>query len=424
MSQTQPPGHPQTFRLRQADEPRPSTGWVCLAQGFRPFFAASGILACLQILWWVATYTGWSGQSSPMPLSILHASEMTFGVVGAAIAGFLLTAVPKWTDSTPHSDASLACTVVAWSAARVVAIVPDHVPPAAIVVGCVGFWALLLVQIGIPIVRARKPRNYGFPVLIALMASSHVVALSPWWMRDPGQISQARSALDLGLCIVAALIAVIGGRVMPMFTDNGIRRLGVTDYRRWQIPAFERTLMVMVAAQVVLAAATLFGASWSSSAAAFVALPLGAMLLWRNVQWFHPAIRRDPLLWVLHLGHACLGLSWLLRGVENLGIFILPPLVATHLMGSGAMGIMVLGFMSRVILGHTGRALTTPPGVALSFVLLAVAAGTRTVTPLLALEFQRSLVVVAGTLWTLSFLIFLVAYLPMLLRPRPDGMPG
>ena len=87
-------------------------------------------------------------------------------------------------------------------------------------------------------------------------------------------------------------------------------------------------------------------------------------------------------------------------------------------------GIMVLGFMSRVILGHTGRALKTPPGVALSFVLLAVAAGTRTVTPLLALEFQRSLVVVAGTLWTLSFLIFLVAYLPMLVRARPDGMPG
>ena len=64
-----------------------------------------------------------------------------------------------------------------------------------------------------------------------------------------------------------------------------------------------------------------------------------------------------PILWILHVGYLCLALGLLARGLADLGL--VPATRAQHLLTVGAIGVLCLGMMSRVVLGHTGRALRT-----------------------------------------------------------------
>ena len=80
--------------------------------------------------------------------------------------------------------------------------------------------------------------------------------------------------------------------------------------------------------------------------------------------------------------------------------------------------------MSRVALGHTGRALTPSLAVTASFVLVTLAAFVRVVVPLIDLALYRASVFGAGALWTAAFAVHLAVYLPILISPRADLKPG
>ena len=67
--------------------------------GFRPFFVLAACAAIGTLIVLVAGFAGASGVSDALPLARWHGHEMVFGFVGAAIAGFLLTAVPSWTGT-------------------------------------------------------------------------------------------------------------------------------------------------------------------------------------------------------------------------------------------------------------------------------------------------------------------------------------
>ena len=147
----------------------------------------------------------------------------------------------------------------------------------------------------------------------------------------------------------------------------------------------------------------------------------GAHLI-RLAGWFDRRIPGIPLLWVLHLGYAWMPLGFILKGFGAKGW--LNPLLATHAFTVGCVGMLILGMMSRVALGHSGRELKPAPPMVVAFVLLALAGVTRALIPLAFPQLYRACIGISGGLWSLAFLIFAIVYSPILTQPRVDGKPG
>jgi len=114
---------------------RKTHGPAVLAQGFRPFFLLAGVWAVAALALFVASLHGWGVLPTAFDPVEWHAHEMLFGYIGAAIAGFLLTAIPNWTGRLPLEGAPLLGLALVWMAGRVVIAVSDRIGaiPAALI---------------------------------------------------------------------------------------------------------------------------------------------------------------------------------------------------------------------------------------------------------------------------------------------------
>jgi uncharacterized protein involved in response to NO len=150
---------------------------------------------------------------------------------------------------------------------------------------------------------------------------------------------------------------------------------------------------------------------------------VGALAAARARHWGAWHSRRDPLLWILHAGYGWLVLGLVLRGIGP-WVGAAFESIATHALTAGAIGSLTLGMMARVALGHTGRMLAAPRGLAAAFVAITVAALVRVGVPWLAPSVYRIGLGIAGLAWMTAFAIFAWIYAPVLLAPRVDSRPG
>jgi len=125
---------------------------------------------------------------------------------------------------------------------------------------------------------------------------------------------------------------------------------------------------------------------------------------------------------VLHLGYAWLVAGFALKALAAAGMG--NPMLAIHAFTAGGIGLLTLGMMARVALGHTGRALRPAPAMTWAFLLLNLAALTRVFLPMISPGNYRAWIVLAGIFWSMAFAIFVIAYARILIRPRVDGRPG
>ena len=88
------------------------------SNGFRPFFLLAGLWAPIGVGLWVLSLTGVDMPDGPLPLVRWHAHELLTGFVGAAMIGFLTTAVPNWTGQRSYAGPRLMGLVVLFAAAR------------------------------------------------------------------------------------------------------------------------------------------------------------------------------------------------------------------------------------------------------------------------------------------------------------------
>jgi len=383
------------------------------ARGFRPFFLLASIQAALFVPLWVAVLDGWVSAPVWLGLTIWHAHEMLFGFCAAAIAGFLLTAVPVWTGTIALSGRPLAALVALWVAGRVAMLVADRAPVATALVDF-AFLPALAAAVSPAILQARVARNYGFPlVLLGLACANGFVHADALGIRAGVAQTGLRVAVDL----VALLVLVIGGRIVPGFTTNALRRGGSEDEA--QGPAWTSYAAVPLYVAFALADVALPGSAWSGGAAALAAFVLAARMSgWKSLRVMH-----DPLLGSLHLGQA-----WVVAGLASLALSDLtdawPRGVAVHALTAGAFGSMILGVMTRVALGHTGRPLVAPASAVVAYALVTAGALLRTVGLAALPGVPLVVLTLAGALWSGGFVAFLVGYARVLLDPRADGKPG
>lgn len=380
-----------------------AAAWPLLSAGFRPFFLCAGVWACLAMGLWLPLLAGTLQLPSLFDPVAWHFHEMVFGFVAAAIAGFLLTAIPNWTGRLPLQGWPLAGLVLLWLLGRICVAFSATIGGGLATVGDVAFLAVFLAVVGREIIAGRNWRNLpvlmALGLLIAANAMSHAGAL--------GYADWGAAGKRLAISVVLMLISLIGGRIIPSFTGNWLRRQGAEDLPT----AFDRfDSAVLAVSGGALAAWVIFDLTAMIGVLLLLAAAAHGL---RLARWRGPATRREPLLWILHIGY-----GWLPLGLGLLGGSAWAPYLTTsalHALTVGAMGTMILAVMTRASLGHTGAALTADRGTLLVYLLVLAAAVARLIAPLLPEIYMALLHVAAGT-WIAAFALFTVLYLPRYLR--------
>ncbi len=382
-------------------------GWAPFALGFRPFFLAAGMYAVLLMGLWLLMLRGTIVPTGVSPF-VWHGHEMLFGFAVAVIAGFLLTAAQNWTGIRTPSGATLAALFLLWLAGRIGFLIPGlpAVPVAAV---DLAFLPVLGLTLAWPIIRAKQLHNYPFPVMLLALAAANALVHGPTFGWTSGTESLG---LRLAAYVVVTMIVMMGGRVIPSFTDNKLN----TRARRW------KTIETLVPAVTLgaLIASLVAPTSIVTMLLAAIAAVVHAI---RLAGWYTPKYWSVPLLWVLHFGYAWITLGFALLALSAAGVGAAAN-SALHAFTAGGIGMLTLGMMARVSLGHTGRMLEPARLVTFAFVAVSLAAFVRVFLPLVFPDALALGYAVSGVLWMLAFGTFATIYLPILMRPRVDGRKG
>lgn len=380
-----------------------------LAYGFRPFFLLAGVYAALVIPVWMALLYGFALPQAPLPALAWHAHEMLYGFVAAAVAGFLLTAVPSWTGQRGFAGAPLLALVLVWAAGRVAVTLPLGLAPAVIAAVDLAFIPALALTIIPSLVRSGNRRNFVFVGFLVLLFAANL------HFHFTGAAST--EALPLAVNVVLLMVALVGGRVVPAFTASGLKQRGIDVRIR------RHTLLDVAALAATGAVLVVDLVSPGGTIAGAVAATAALVLALRLSRWQGHRTLGEPLLWVLHVAYAWLPVGLALKAAWLLGA-PLPGASWLHALTAGAFSTMILAVMSRAALGHTGRPLLAPRGMGIAYCLLTGAALARVFGPALEPQAWSLWLSGAGALWTAAFSLFVVVYAPILCRPRADGRPG
>ncbi|APE99139.1 TPA: NnrS family protein [Pseudomonas putida] len=376
--------------------------------GFRPFFLGGSLFALVALLLWVGVLTGALAPDPPGGMLAWHRHEMLYGFAAAVIAGFLLTAVQNWSGIPGLSGRALQGVFLLWLLGRASWFLP--LPGGLLVLIEGSFLPLVALSLARPIVQRRLRNNYPIVGLVMLIAACQWLTLAGWLRQD--ELWQRRGVFA-GLWLVAAMMTVLGGRVIPFFTRRGLGNMSAAPARPW----LDRACLVFSVAVPLAFASGLADTPRASLAVLFFAL--FTLHSARLVLWHDRGLWHVPLLWSLHLAYAWIALACLDMALWHAGVALNPSLV-THALTVGAMTGLILAMMARVSLGHTGRPLQVPTSMAWAFALMQLATLARVVLPL----FSSLGVSLSALCWCLALLLFLRHYLPILLQPRTDGMPG
>ena len=393
----------------------PTRRVVLFTYGFRPFFLLAALDAAVNMGVWLAAYFHpgiWPAQA--IPAMYWHAHEMLFGFATAAISGFLLTAVPGWTGRSSYSGAPLIFLVALWLAGRI-AMAPLGVLPTTVASAIdLAFFPALTLILAPPLIRARKFRNLPFiGLLTVLFLANLFFHLGMNGVLDAGE----HIGLGVALDIVAILIVIVGGRIIPAFTKSGLASHGIVvqmQADRWIELLSIVSIVAVLVADMIMPLSTLNGA---------VVLAAALAQTFRLAQWQGHRTARYPLIWVLHLGYAWLAVGLLLKAIWLLTAASFAE-KWIHALTIGAFTTMILAVMTRVSLGHTGRALIAPRNIAACYSLVTISALIRVFAPAIFPAWYSEIVAVSGLLWIAAFGIFLWVYTPILAKPRADGKPG
>lgn len=399
--------------------------------GFRPFFLVSAGSAVVLVLAWLAMLAG----LLPFPPATTgpvawHAWSLLFGFGSAALAGFLLTAVPEFTASPPVRQPVLIGLLALWAGGRIAETLAFLLPPdasglflaplpgpavlaASLAAGCdIALVGLLIAVTAPPVLRDPERRHLAFIwALIALLAGTtghHHAALSgldamPW--------------INAVLGVFMALIVVALSRISMRMVNNALEAQGARGVEYLARPPRRNLAITCIAAftfaELVAPGHPLRG--WLALAAAAAMLNLtndwhvGRALFTRWVLMLY------AVYWMLALGYAAIGFA-LLTDTASAS-------AGRHLLAIGGFGLSIFVVMNIAGRIHAGFALDTRAWVPAAAASLILAALVRAAGGLGAMDAHLAFAI-AGLAWCAAFAMVLLRLTPAYFRPRPDDKPG
>jgi uncharacterized protein involved in response to NO len=401
-------------RERSISSPQPRGGIPRLrperialwSYGFRPFFLAAALWACIAMVLWIGLLSGWWTFAGDYGVIAWHAHEFLFGYIAAVMTGFLLTAIPNWTGRFPLQGKPLLALFVLWLAGRAAMLAVDEIGTiAAAIVDC-AYLVTLTAVITREIVAGSNWRNLRVGVLVALTAVANIV-----FQAEVVIYAAPTYGLRLAVAAIVGLIMVVGGRITPSFTSNWLTRQGIGK-RPAPLDRFDIASIAFAALALV---AWIAAPDWDGTAALLLLMAIAQAA--RLSRWAGTQTWREPILFVLHVGYAFVPVGALMLSLSILWPRIVPASGALHAWTTGAMGIMTLAVMTRATLGHTGRDVLSTPMTTVIYGAMLLATLVRVAAPLVPAIYYEALLV-AGLAWLSAFGIFLLIYGPMLVGTK------
>lgn len=405
--------HTDAFRTGTIARRRGLRDVALFSHGFRPFFLFGALHAAAMLALWVPWYLGWITVPSTFQPVAWHTHELLFGYVPAVVAGFLLTAVPNWTGRLPLVGWPLASLFGLWLVGRLAVAASVAMNPALVAALSIAFVLALAIVIAREIVAGKSWRN--LKVLGAVLVLGAAQALFHFEIWHDGRTTYAD---HLAIATTLTLIMIIGGRIVPSFTTNWLKKRNPgplpTPFGRFDAVAMGVAVLALlgwVLAPTIPSAAPGIG---------ILMLHAGLLQALRQSRWQPHRTFAEPLVMVLHVGFAFVPIGFLLAGMALLQGMDSAAIGATHAWTVGAIGMMTLAVMTRATRGHTGQALTAPAGTVTIYTLMLLAVVSR-----LAAAFLPTIMVPALTLaavaWISAFGLFVVIYGRHLLRHNPTS---
>lgn len=379
--------------------------------GFRPFFLGAAIFAVISMAFWMLIYFSYISISiKNITVSQWHAHEMLYGFGMAVVAGFLLTAVKNWTGVATASGRQLITLFSFWCLARVLFLCGSGLMLWAAIADLL-FDVVLIAFIAIPIIKARQWKQLPIVSKVILLWCGNII----FYLGYFGILSKGMLyAINGSVLLFISLILMLGRRVIPFFIERGTEiKVQLKQYKWLDLSiliVFIALFINTIFLQITLLTAPL---AWT----------LFILNGYRLFNWHIAGIWHIPLLWSLYLSAWIINLGFFFFGLQSqygsLSILTL------HIFTIGGIGLMSLSMMSRVSLGHTGRDIRKPSRwLKIAFSAITASVTFRAVVPMFIGQWYMSWILLAGIFWILGFVIFIVIYTPILLKPRVDGMLG
>jgi uncharacterized protein involved in response to NO len=374
-----------------------------LSLGFRPLYIAGCAWALISIALWI-----FFPQFIAQPLSAVawHAHEMLWGFIATIAVGFLLTASATWTGFNPLKGPALALVCLLWVVARVGYLIDGQVAFCIAAIAESGFFAISAVCLMRVMIKGKSRRNYGLPLLVLGLGVANALYLAAALQGDYILLMRR---FDLGLICMAIIALLIGRRVIPFFAMRMVPSL--------QLPMQVRTGHIQLALSVAAIALGIVGLPMFMA----VALALvGVLSLWQTAYWKPAAVLHKPMLWILYLGYALMGIGLVFAALHVSGYgtgMLARSATHVHIIGMGGFTVLIIGMVTRTALGHLGRPLAMSPDIMASYLLMVAAVVLRLAAlwPSSASGWQLQ---AAALCWIASIGVYLWRFAPLLIRPR------
>lgn len=366
----------------------------------RPLFLCAGLCALLAPGVWL-----WPGGFGADPVR-WHVHELLFGMGGAAVGGYLLTALPGWTGAGRVSPQIVRALTLLWLLARISLLWAQALPFGLLLALGLGYFGLLAVVLARPLLAARAWSRLWSVVAVGGLALGNAV-----WLADLSGLQPARvSALAMAL-LFATMISFIGGRAVPAFTHNWLLQSApARRIRDW------RALSVLAPGAIVTAGG--LALSGQQAAAGVGLLLAGGVQGLRLAGWQTLHTRHYPALFLLHMAWVWLPAGLILLGVSMLRPDVLAQSVALHGLTMGAMGLMILAISGRAAMARSEGRLIAGRGLVLAFALVWLATLVRVLSAF-APQGWPDPIIASAALWMLGWATFLLAWRPALQGDLP-----
>lgn len=394
----------------------------------RVMFFGGALQIIAAMVWWLldlVTRYGVAGQ--PIAWSIIpsaaHTYLMVFGLFPFFIFGFVMTTFPRWMNGKEIQAQHYVTAFVLLLSGNVIfyaGLLAHHSVLLLAVASTLAGWAVAVYAL-LRVVLDTPPSDKTNPIVILLTLAMGWLGLAAFfiWLLSDNML-WLRVATQAGIWLfLLPLFASVGHRMIPFFTMSALPNLHVArpDWPWWVILAGSTAHALL---QLVDATAWLWLSDAPTTVAAFY-----LTYSWRFLRSF-----RNPLLAILHIGFAWLGIAMLLSTVQSATqyfshdtLFILG-LAPLHALTIGCFATLVIGMGTRVTLGHSGLPFKVDMALKLMFAGIQADAILRVLADILPQQYNHGLYLVTAFIWLACFTPWVWRYLPAYWRVRADGKPG
>ncbi len=386
------------------------------AYGFRPFFLLAAGYGITSIAVWTLAMTGWVALPIVGDVIAWHIHELVFGFAGAALGGFLMTAVPEWTSTEPVNGRALQSLVVVWLLARITAWTTSVMGVVPMAVLNLFYLVWLVTIVARPLWKGAQGRHRVFLPLVLCLIGLQTALYLAWAAAD---YTLVRSLLNSTIGLFLSLILAALGRISMVIVNEALDKNGVHDKPFLARPPRRNFAMGVLAIFLIVDHLLPF-----STTAGWVALATAASLLNVLNDWHLRGVWRDLYVQALYLVYLFMAFGFALIGVSYLWEMF-PSNYARHAFAIGAMGLSVLAVLTIAGQRHTGRNLAYHWRIRAAFLCVVSAVIARVIPPWLGPEAIQSVgYALSALFWCLGFTLYLTHFWGFLTSPRADGLPG